>query len=556
MGKLKEWSWIPLWMLMTGIAIWTRPVIPIDETRYLSIAWEMWNNGNFLLPCSNGVPYSHKPPLFFWCINFGWWLFGVQEWSARLTSPLCGLLAICICRKLADRLFPEDPDIRRRVPFILLAIISWSIFASLTMFDTLLTCAVSTSHLLVLTGSKRKSKYWWIWLGVSIGLGMLAKGPVIYVYVLPVALLAPWWAPKLPVSKRQWLFNILLAVIVSITVALSWALPAAWQGGHGYAQSILIGQTTGRMINSFAHQQPFYWYLFILPLMLFPWSCYLPIWKGFYPLKLNNSDRFLLSILIPGFTILSLISGKQSHYLIPLIPSVVILLAHRTLSLREITKADKYFFYLISGGIGIAISIFPLLPNVYNSAILVSLLPKWLIVIPLFTAIPFFLVKHGREKLTINHITSSSILFFVALHIVAAKPLRTDFQAQKIFKRMSYVDSQHYPIYVSSVKLTDQFHFSARLSSPVIPISSVKKTAILSETEKKGIAVYYLKQRVLPLLPQEAIAEVYKSGWLVLVPFDKIESDYPSFSASFKIRWGRGLAFAEHFIRWLTIEPI
>jgi len=510
-------------MLMAIVAIWTRPVIPVDETRYLSIAWEMWNNGNFLLPHSNGVPYSHKPPLLFWFIDLGWWLFGVQEWSARLTSPFCGLLAFFICRKLAERLFPENPEIHRRVPFILLAITSWSLFATLTMFDTLLTCAVLSSYLIIFTASKGKRKYWWLWSGISIGFGILVKGPVIYLYVLPVMLLAPWWATHLPASNRQWLFNTLRAVIVSMIVALSWALPAAWQGGHDYAQSIFVCQTAGRMIDSFAHRQPFYWYLLILPVMFFPWSCYLPLWKAFYPLNFDRSDRFLLSILIPGFVLLSLISGKQPHYLMPLMPAAVILLTHKTSSLPKVTKEDKYFFYLISGGIGIAISILPLLPNVWNSTVLVSLLPKWLIFIPLLAAIPFLLAKHDSEKITINRITSSSILFFIALHIVAAQPLRTDFQALKIFKRMSSADSQHYQIYVSSVKLTDQFHFSARLSSPVIPISSVKKTAILAETEKRGIAVYYLKQRVLPLLPQEALAEVYKSGWLVLVPFEKIE---------------------------------
>jgi 4-amino-4-deoxy-L-arabinose transferase-like glycosyltransferase len=523
MEKLQEWGWIPLWLSMTTIAIWARPVIPIDETRYLSIAWEMWNDGQFLVPHSNGLPYSDKPPLLFWLINLGWWLFGTQEWVARLTSPLCSLLTIFICRKLAGMLFPECPAVQRRVPFLLLAILPWAILASLTMFDTLLTCSALASQLIILKASTGKYKYWWSWLGLSIGIGILAKGPVIYIYVLPLSLLAPWWSTRLPMGRRQWFLNTGFAIIVSMIVTLFWALPAAWQGGPDYAQSIFLDQTAGRVVNSFAHQQPFYWYVLILPLMLFPWSCYMPLWKGLYSLQLDNRDRFLLSILTPGFILLSLISGKQPHYLMPLIPAAVIVLAHMTLNQPKTTKEDRYVFYLIYGGIGIAISVLPLLPVGRKSAVLIPLLPKYLFFVPLVGAIPFFLAKYGQERITINRIASSSILLFIALHIAAAKPLHTVFEAPEIFKKMSSMDSRHSPIYVSSVKLTDQFQFSARLSAPVIPLSSVEKTAIISDAGKKGIAVYYLKQSVLPLLPEEAVAEVYKSGWLVLVPTDDIE---------------------------------
>ena len=96
--------------------------------------------------------------------------------------------------------------------------------------------------------------------------------------------------------------------------------------------------------------------------MLFPWSCYLPIWKGLYPFRLKKSERFLLSILLPGFILLSVISGKQPHYLMPLIPAAVILLAHGTLRMPKMTKEDKYFFYFIYGCIGIIITIPPYLP--------------------------------------------------------------------------------------------------------------------------------------------------------------------------------------------------
>ena len=67
-----QWSWLPIAMALIAVAVLTRPAMPIDETRYLAVAWEMWQSGDYLVPHTNGLPYSHKQPLLFWLINFGW----------------------------------------------------------------------------------------------------------------------------------------------------------------------------------------------------------------------------------------------------------------------------------------------------------------------------------------------------------------------------------------------------------------------------------------------------------------------------------------------------
>ena len=37
-------------LVLTGVAFVSRPMTPIDETRYISVAWEMWLRGDFLVP--------------------------------------------------------------------------------------------------------------------------------------------------------------------------------------------------------------------------------------------------------------------------------------------------------------------------------------------------------------------------------------------------------------------------------------------------------------------------------------------------------------------------
>ena len=76
-----------LWLLLVGVALATRPLLPVDETRYVSVAWEMWQRGDFLVPHLNGSPYSDKPPLLFWLMHAGWWVFGVMWLMRRAHTP-------------------------------------------------------------------------------------------------------------------------------------------------------------------------------------------------------------------------------------------------------------------------------------------------------------------------------------------------------------------------------------------------------------------------------------------------------------------------------------
>ncbi|MBI2235329.1 MAG: glycosyltransferase family 39 protein, partial [Micavibrio aeruginosavorus] len=61
---------VPLSFLGMFLAVvLLRPLLPIDETRYVTVAWEMFLRHDPLAPLTvNGTPYHHKPPLLFWLI--------------------------------------------------------------------------------------------------------------------------------------------------------------------------------------------------------------------------------------------------------------------------------------------------------------------------------------------------------------------------------------------------------------------------------------------------------------------------------------------------------
>ena len=318
-----------LWLMLLLSAWLTRPLVPVDETRYVAVAWEMWQRGDFLLPYLNGTPYSHKPPVFFWLIHVGWWLFGVNAWWPPLVGALAALGALFATAHLAGLLWPDDTTPRRLVAWILFAGVFWAAFYSWVQIDMLLVLAGVLAMVGLVRAARGEAAGWWL-TGLCIGLGVLAKGPVMLLLVLPVALLAPLWAaPRPRVRWLAWYGGVGFSALCGAVIALAWALPAAQAGGAAYQEALLWGQTAERLVQSFAHARPWWWYLPWVPLLLAPWVLLPWVWQGLRTAarKPDAGWRFCLCWLLPPLLLLSLVSGKQVKYLLPLLPAAALLIA-------------------------------------------------------------------------------------------------------------------------------------------------------------------------------------------------------------------------------------
>lgn len=320
--------WVLAWLLLTAFPLTLRPLMPVDETRYTSVAWEMWTRGDLLVPHLNGLPYSEKPPLLFWLMNLGWGIFGVNDWWPRLIPPLFALLNLFLTLVLARRLWPDRPAVARAAPAVLVGFLLWSVFTGMLMFDMLVACFVLAALLGLHAAWTRGGWLPWLLVGVALGLGVLAKGPVALLPPLLVGALAPWWGGRRP--RATWWLGLIAAVAAAAAIALAWALPAAQAGGPKYANAILLAQTEERVVNSFSHQRPWWWYLAFLPVLLFPYSLWPPLWRAAGRLRLRSADagtRFCVAWALPALVAFSAISGKQPHYLLPLLPALGLLAA-------------------------------------------------------------------------------------------------------------------------------------------------------------------------------------------------------------------------------------
>ena len=326
MSRDVAWRWaLGIWALSTLFSTFLRPITPIDETRYLTVAWEMYLAGDPWLPTLNGVPYSDKPPLLFWLINLGWWLFGTNDIWPRVMTAAFGLGVAVLVARTASALRPEDPHIGGRAALAMTATSVWLLFNGAVMFDVMLTFFVLSAIVIILGMRGIGATRQWLMVGVSLGLGVLTKGPVALLHALPLALLAPIWKPSLegsrPYSWWPWYRGLLLSLFVTVAILSIWLIPAIARGGQAFLDQLVWQQTIDRVATTTHHLRPGWFYLAILPVVLFPWWLMPQFWRR--PRLL----RVLLSWIIPVLVAFSCFRGKQLHYLFPLIPALAIVIA-------------------------------------------------------------------------------------------------------------------------------------------------------------------------------------------------------------------------------------
>lgn len=481
-----------------------RPLVPIDETRYVSVAWEMWNNHNFLVPHLNGQPYSHKPPLLFWLINAGWKIFGVVEWWPRLLPPLFGLGCLFLTLRLAHILWPRDHDISFAAPLILLGSGLWLLFTTVVTFDTMVVFFVLLYFVFMWRAFRFGNITGWLYAGVALGLGILSKGPVVLLPVLSAASLVPWWkGEKKLKSPLRWYAGILLSVLVGAGISLLWAIPAARAGGEEYAAAILWGQTAGRIASSFAHQKPWWWYMPLLPLILLPWTMMPSLWRGFRSFDMRDTGtRFCLSWIIPPLIVFSLISGKQIYYMLPLFPAFSLLFA-RAFTYSELRRTDFFPQIALMVLLGVILLVIPLLHDQ-------SELPVWIRTISPFVGIVMLLCSVGvslmftrKVRQGILVLSGAGVLILMVILTGVFSKARPFYDVRPISEHLKQLEQKGYPI-AHMGTYYDQFHFPGRLKSINVVFNEDQLDAWLTE-HQEGRAVLYFSKWPTPLNPHLSV---------------------------------------------------
>ena len=304
-----------------------RPLWEYDEGKHAQVAKEMLLRGDWVTPTFNGEPFYDKPALHFWLIMASFLIFGVNEFAARLPSALLGMGGVFLVYAWARSVYGRISGVLSCL--VLATSIEYVILSQNIIHDMSL-CFFVTLSLFLFHRAYRQGGFsltGWILFSASLGLAVLAKGPI--GAVLPGLIIFSFL-----LITRKWglIFNrrTLGGILVFCMVALPWYLAMAMRNPD-FIQSFLMQGNLSRFLSKHPnHQERFYFFLPVLLIGFFPWTTFIPS-ALLHHIKQYRRGRspdtlFLLLAAIIPFLFFSLSSTKLATYILPVFPPFSILL--------------------------------------------------------------------------------------------------------------------------------------------------------------------------------------------------------------------------------------
>ncbi|MGC1549475.1 MAG: glycosyltransferase family 39 protein [Rhodanobacter sp.] len=526
------WPWLPLWTVVALLAIFSHGPMPLYSTRTLAVAWEMWSQHHWLVPHINGAPYSEKAPLLFWLIHAGWFVFGVSDVWPRVLEVIFGGTQLVLLSLLAQRLFPNRPWVAKAAPWMLLALAYAFLFGLQIMYDVLL--AVWTlAALLCLTPKRHREEPRWLLFGLCIGAGLLTKGPVMLLHVAFPWLLGPLWSDWARQHRGRWYGRGVLSLLLGFVMLLAWAIPAGFSGGDEYRHRLFFTQTAGRVVKGMEHAQPLqsharpmWWYVLMVPILLFPFSGWPRMWVALGTLRkpLDSGMRFALCWLVPVFITFSLISGKQLYYPLPELAGAMLLVAGAVALLRERRPALAENSWLGTwplgvGGIVFALFLFALPALVAGN----HLHGEWFDgTAPYsrsfgvaFLLLGGLLLLRGRGEM--RRLAFAGLIGTLALNTLFTLTLWHRYDLQPASQMLGAAGAANLPIGIDG-NYEGQFHFAGRLTQPITELHNSDSLQAFAQAHPDGLIVTHPEKLQPDALRYALLVQPFRSSWLVIWP--------------------------------------
>ena len=345
--KFKFEYFIPIVLILVTLPLFNRMFTQRNELKYLYIAQNIIKNKNPFVYYLSGKLYTDKPLLFFWIIILSKFIFrnyytyGIVIFNIFIES----FLLIKLYRFLKIKF---DENIAIMSIFITFTGILQYVSVIVVRMDIYLSCFIALS-LLNFFECYEKNDYQKNWITfVYIGFAFLFKGIVGLLTPLLVIILFKFTASK-KYSLKEAGFYKGLAIILAFV--LFWIIPAYISLGNIFINELFFKQLFGRAVKAFTHKRPFYYYLYTLPMTVFPWTVYsvYVMYKSIISwIKEKNTNDFEKFLLIWIFSTLFYLSNSRDFVPFKVI-SIFSLFNIGMVSLLLFLKAGKKAGFIFLG---------------------------------------------------------------------------------------------------------------------------------------------------------------------------------------------------------------
>ncbi|OGR23410.1 MAG: hypothetical protein A2X79_01680 [Desulfuromonadaceae bacterium GWB2_53_15] len=314
------------------------PLIDPDEGRYAEIPREMLERGDLITPTLNYVKYFEKPPLLYWLNAASIWIFGQNEFAARLPSALCGLATVLATYLIARKLYD------RRTALISAIILGTSagfvLQSRIILTDMLLTfCLTAALGAFIVAAQherRRGGALPWYLFYLFCALAVLAKGLIGIVFPGGIIFIYLLLTGKWRIVKRM---RLVTGLLLFLTVVAPWFVAVSLRNPE-FARFFFIHEHFERFTSTVhGRYQPVWFFLPVLLGTMLPWSFFIPgalvrAWRNRRHEEFQVGLYLLIWIAVI-FLFFSKSSSKLVPYILPIFPPLAMLIAQRINSLME-----------------------------------------------------------------------------------------------------------------------------------------------------------------------------------------------------------------------------
>ena len=300
-------------------------LMDVDETRYVSMARDMFSTKDFLTLYLNGEYFFEKPPLYFWgeCLSFAIFRH-VSEFSARfpvaLYGTLCTFLMYFVGKKVVSRRYGLISAV------ILATTMEFVILAKFAILDIVVTTCIGFSVMfgfMTQFAEEKNVKYFWWLFYIFSGLAVMAKG--IPGFVVPFGTMffvAIFNKSFKKIFKPQYF---IVGSLLFLLIVLPWHIVMFKMHDPLFFNEYIVKHHINRFISSseIHRQQPFYFYFLTILWGTFPYvlsaiAAGISRLKNFEKITFENmlASRKFLWFNVIGFCFTMLFFSSSSTKLI------------------------------------------------------------------------------------------------------------------------------------------------------------------------------------------------------------------------------------------------
>ena len=317
-------------LVIRAILNYSVPLMDKTEARYAEIARIMNETKNWITPqIDYGIPFWGKPPISSWMSAISIFLFSENEFFIRLPYFFLSIILFFLTLKYSE------PKNKLITGLILLTLPQFFLHLGVVSTDLFLTFGVSLAFFSFweFLNKKNRPSIYFFYLGLAIGI--LSKGPIAIILVIPPILLWIFWFSYVlrHILTKDFVYGFIFFALVSVP----WFLIAE-KNSPGFLDYFIVGEHFKRFFDSnwigdkygFPKQQPFgtiwvFLLLFTMPwgiiiiknllikfkeILKSKWELYLLLWIIWTPIFFTTSSSLIHPYVLPVMPAIAILAGR------------------------------------------------------------------------------------------------------------------------------------------------------------------------------------------------------------------------------------------------------